>query len=112
MDKAPFIYYKYTSKGVERIDGLVIGETRWTLYVNQQELTTVMCTPRAMHYWAVGFCLNEGLIHSLGDMSLLCVYVRVREPAVRAELVRRAGLPSGASDEDVFVALRALRDRG
>ena len=45
MDKAPFIYYKYTSKGVERIDGLVIGETRWTLYVNQQELTTVMCTP-------------------------------------------------------------------
>lgn len=74
MDKAPFIYYKYTSKGVERIDGLVIGETRWTLYVNQQELTTVMCTPRAMHYWAVGFCLNEGLIHSLGDVSLLCVY--------------------------------------
>ena len=30
-DKSPFVYYKYTANGVERIDGSVIGETRWTL---------------------------------------------------------------------------------
>jgi hydroxyacylglutathione hydrolase len=39
-------------------------------------------------------------------------FLRVREPAVRAEIVHRAGLPAGARDEDFFVALRALRDRG
>jgi hydroxyacylglutathione hydrolase len=39
-------------------------------------------------------------------------FLRIREPAVRAEVLRRAGLPASASDEDVFVALRALRDRG
>jgi hydroxyacylglutathione hydrolase len=39
-------------------------------------------------------------------------FLRVRAPAVRAEVLRRSGLPASAPDEDVFVALRALRDRG
>ncbi len=73
-DKSPYVYYKYTARGVERIDGSVIGETRWTLYINREELATVMCTPRQMHYWALGFCLSEGLIESLTDVRLLRVY--------------------------------------
>lgn len=39
-------------------------------------------------------------------------FLRVKEPAVRDEVVRRAGLSAVATDEEVFVALRALRDRG
>ncbi len=39
-------------------------------------------------------------------------FLRVRDAAVRSEVTRRAGLPASASDEDVLVALRALRDLG
>lgn len=39
-------------------------------------------------------------------------FLRVREPGLRAAVLRRGGLAPGASDEDVFVALRALRDGG
>jgi len=37
-------------------------------------------------------------------------FLRVRDPAVRAAVLARAAVP-GTRDEDVFVALRALRDR-
>ncbi len=74
FDKTPTVIYKFTPRGVERIDGAVISETRWTLYVNRQELVTFMCTPSALHHLALGFCLNEGLIESLADVQALRVY--------------------------------------
>ncbi|HEX9052326.1 MAG TPA: hydroxyacylglutathione hydrolase C-terminal domain-containing protein [Anaeromyxobacter sp.] len=49
---------------------------------------------------------------TLADERASNPFLRVREPALRAEVTRRAGLAAAASDEDVFVALRALRDRG
>jgi len=49
---------------------------------------------------------------SLADERAVNPFLRVREPALRAEVLRRAGLDASASDEAVFVALRALRDRG
>lgn len=38
-------------------------------------------------------------------------FLRAGDPAVRAAAARRAGLDARASDEEVFVALRRLRDR-
>jgi hydroxyacylglutathione hydrolase len=38
-------------------------------------------------------------------------FLRVSEPGLRAAVLRRGGLAPDASDEDVFVAIRALRDR-
>ncbi|HET8542611.1 MAG TPA: MBL fold metallo-hydrolase [Anaeromyxobacter sp.] len=49
---------------------------------------------------------------SLAEERAANPFLRVREPGLRGEVIRRAGLPATASDEDVFVALRALRDRG
>jgi FdhD protein len=74
FDQVPASYYKYTLRGVERVDGAIIGETRWTLYLNREELVTFMCTPRNLHHLALGFCLNEGLIESLDDVQALRVY--------------------------------------
>lgn len=39
-------------------------------------------------------------------------FLRTRVPAVREAVLRRAALPADATEEDVFVALRALRDVG
>ncbi len=49
---------------------------------------------------------------TLADERAVNPFLRVRDPAVRGEVLRRAGLPPSAGDEDVLVALRALRDRG
>jgi FdhD protein len=73
-DRNPTVYYKFTARGVECVEGSVIGETRWRLYVNQEQLVTFMCTPHSLHYLALGFCLNEGLIRSLADVRMLRVY--------------------------------------
>jgi hydroxyacylglutathione hydrolase len=54
----------------------------------------------------------EPLAPSLTDERAANPFLHVGEPALRAEVLRRVGLGATASDEEVFVALRALRDRG
>ena len=49
---------------------------------------------------------------SLQDEREVTPFLRVRERGVHDVVLRRAGLPPGARDEDVLVAMRALRDRG
>ncbi len=48
---------------------------------------------------------------TLDDERAVNPFLRIREPAVREAVLRRAGLGRDASDEEVFVALRRLRDR-
>ncbi|MCA1554563.1 MAG: formate dehydrogenase accessory sulfurtransferase FdhD, partial [Chloroflexi bacterium] len=67
--------YLHVNHGrVETVDGAVIGETRWTLYVNRRELVSLMCTPTRLHFLALGFMQSEGIIHSLDDVLQLRVY--------------------------------------
>jgi hydroxyacylglutathione hydrolase len=47
---------------------------------------------------------------TLDDERAVNPFLRVREPALRAAVLARAPVP-GSRDEDVFVALRRLRDR-
>ncbi|HET7825441.1 MAG TPA: hydroxyacylglutathione hydrolase C-terminal domain-containing protein [Anaeromyxobacter sp.] len=48
---------------------------------------------------------------TLGDERRANPFLRVGDAGVHAEVARRAGLDPRASDEEVFVALRRLRDR-
>lgn len=74
-DEKGALSYLHVNHGrVERIDGAVIGETRWTLYVNRRELVSFMCTPSKLHYLALGFMHSEGIIRSLDDVLQLRVY--------------------------------------
>lgn len=68
-------YIRYSVGQAEPFpDGTVIGETRWTLYVNRQRWLTFMCTPQNVHHLALGFMLAEGLVTGLGDVLQLKVY--------------------------------------
>ncbi len=68
-------YTRYSPHQAEHIaDGAVIGETRWTLYVNRQRWITFMCTPQNVHHLALGFMLAEGVISELDDVLQLKVY--------------------------------------
>ncbi len=49
----------------------VIEEALVTLYVNGQELATIMCSPLEHEALALGFLYNEGVIESFEDVSLV-----------------------------------------
>jgi FdhD protein len=79
-EKAQDLYYRITEKGVEAVQGLVIGESRWSLFVNGLEVVTFMATSRNLHHLAVGFLASEKLISSLDEIAS----IRVNEAPDRA----------------------------
>ena len=68
----------------------VIAEASLTVYVNQHELVTLMCTPVKLNYLVLGFLLSEGLIATLDEVLLLRV---CEEEGVADVRLNRADLP-------------------
>jgi FdhD protein len=48
----------------------VIDEALVTIYVNGQELATIMCSPVDQEALAVGFCYDESVIDSMDEIAL------------------------------------------
>ncbi len=67
----PFTYWEYGQGRAEIVEGGVIEEILLSLYVNGQELATLMCSPVDQEALALGFLINEGVIQSLDDIRLL-----------------------------------------
>jgi FdhD protein len=80
QDKASTIYYRVGANRIEPIQGNVIGESRWTMYVNNHEVVTFMATSLQLHHLALGFLASENLIDHLSDVAS----IRVNEAADRA----------------------------
>jgi FdhD protein len=57
----------------KQVDAEVIQEELITLYVNGQELATIMCSPREQAELAVGFLANEQLIENIDEVQILHV---------------------------------------
>lgn len=79
-EKSQTLYYRVTEKSAEPVQGAVIGESRWRLFVNGIEVVTFMATPRNLHYLALGFLASENLIASLDEVAS----IRVNEAPDRA----------------------------
>ncbi len=73
-EKGSLSYIHINHGHAEKVDGAVIGETRWTLFLNRHELVSFMCTPSKLHYLALGFLRSENIIQSLDDVLQLRVY--------------------------------------
>jgi FdhD protein len=72
-DKSQATVYRVTEKGAKAATLDVIGESRWVLYVNDQEVVSFMATPRNLHHLALGFLASEGLVAGLEDIASLRV---------------------------------------
>jgi len=74
-DEMGAVDYLRISRGrIESVHGGVIGETKWTLFVNRHELVSFMCTPSKLHFLALGFMRSENIIGSLDDVLQIRVY--------------------------------------
>lgn len=67
----PHAYYEVGQDGAGIIQGGVIEESIISIYVNGQELATLMCSPLDQEALALGFLYNEGVIQSMDDVGLV-----------------------------------------
>jgi FdhD protein len=65
--------HKYSGGRFEPMDIPVVHERPLSLYVNGQELVTLLCTPSKLEALVIGFLSFEGIIRGLGDIRSLAV---------------------------------------
>src|SRR5688500_8752968 len=66
-----YTYWTIDGSQFERIDGGLIEESLVGIYVNGQEVATVMCSPLDQEALALGFLYNERMIDSLDEIGLV-----------------------------------------
>src|SRR5712692_5663410 len=79
----PRQYVRFTADRAETIDAGVIGEIRFTIFIEDRELVTLMCSPFQLRPLVVGFLYLEGLIESVDDLEMLRVCLEDRLADVR-----------------------------
>jgi FdhD protein len=133
-------YVRYVGGQPETIDAEVIGEIRFSIFVEDRELVTLMCSAWQLKPLVIGFLYLEGLVEGVEDIQMMriCPEDRLAEvrlangfPDVPTRKILTSGCTGGVSfgkyldqieqfripDDDVRVApgrmyelLRALYD--
>ncbi len=93
----------------------VPGEMNLKIYVNQQELITILCTPAGLNSLVLGFLCSEGIISDLGDVISMRVCedesladVRLKNPGYKLPAQRT--LTSGCGGGATFTMRRQKVD--
>ncbi|MFC1957323.1 formate dehydrogenase accessory sulfurtransferase FdhD [Chloroflexota bacterium] len=64
-------YSQYTKGEWQPISGKLPDETLLSLFVNGQELVSILCTPEKLNCLVVGFLRSEGFISSLDEIAMM-----------------------------------------
>jgi FdhD protein len=67
----PFTYWTVTRGQATPTEGGIIEEARLSVFVNGQELATLMCSALDQEALALGFLYNEGVIDGLAEVGLV-----------------------------------------
>jgi FdhD protein len=100
-------YVRYRDDRPSRVEDEVITEIRFSIFVGDQELVTLMCSPWKLRELVIGFMYVEGLIEGPGDIELLrtCLEDRMAEVVLRKrdfEVPARKILTSGCTGGQTF----------
>ena len=79
----PRQFVRFVGNESQAVDAGVIGEIRFTIFVDGRELVTLMCSPWQLRPLVVGFLYLEGLIESIDDLEMLRVCKEDRLADVR-----------------------------
>jgi FdhD protein len=79
----PRRYVRYVGGRAETVDAEVIGEIRFSIFVEGRELVTLMCSAWQLKPLVVGFLYLEGLIESIDDLEMLRICPEDRLADVR-----------------------------
>ncbi len=67
------VFHRFSDKGWDRISVHLPSEMALTIYVNRQELVTILCTPTKLNCLVLGFLYAEGIISGIGDVTSMRV---------------------------------------
>ena len=113
----PINWYEYR-RGWEKVDAEVIEESSVTIFVNGQELVTLMASPRDQEQLALGFLKNEGLICEMGEVkdvhvsqSGCCVEVWLSHSIEQPERkIITSGCGGGTTFRDPYATAQPVED--
>lgn len=105
-------------RGWQSVQAEVIEEALVTIYVNGDELATIMCTPREQDLLALGLLKNEGLLESLEEIDHVhvsrpgcCVDVWLKHPFRRPERrILTSGCGGGVTFDDPSLGVGPVQD--
>ncbi|MEE8414095.1 MAG: formate dehydrogenase accessory sulfurtransferase FdhD [Dehalococcoidales bacterium] len=66
-------YSQYVNGEWKRISNSLPQEMMITLFINDQELVSIMCTPEKLNFLVTGYLLSEGFINNLDEVTLMRV---------------------------------------
>ena len=87
VEKIPIL--RFTEEGRRNIEDVVAREFPVTLILNDQELVTVLCSPKNLEYLVVGFLSSEGFLKSKDEIKN--IVVDDQRGVVRLETVEDKG---------------------
>ena len=110
---------KVTEESSSKVDDVVATESPLTIILNNQELVTLLCTPKDLNYLAVGFLSSEGLLDSKDDIKQVTVdevrgVVRVEtteENTMANELLFKRLITSGCGRGASFYSAADVQNR-
>jgi FdhD protein len=114
-------YVRYTGDRGEPVEDGVIGEIRFSIYVEDRELVTLMCSPWQLRPLVVGFLYLEGLIDRVDQIELLrvCLEDRLAEvrladgfPEVPPRKILTSGCTGGVSFGKYLAEIERFRIEG
>lgn len=73
MRTKEIVCHRFTDEGWVGTSVHVPSELELTLYVNKQELVTILCTPTKLNFLILGFLYGQGIISGLGDVLMMRV---------------------------------------
>ena len=79
----PRQYTRFVGDQPEAVEAGVIGELRFTIFVEDRELVTLMCSAWQLRPLVVGFLYLEGLIESVDDLEMVRICLEDRLADVR-----------------------------
>ncbi len=66
-------YSQYANGEWQQVSGELPDELMFSLFVNEQELVTILCTPEKLNCLVLGFLRSEGFIDSLDEIAVMRV---------------------------------------
>jgi FdhD protein len=67
------VFDRFSGEGWEKTSVHVPSEMALAVYVNRQELVTILCTPTKLNCLVLGFLYAEGIISGIGDVASMRV---------------------------------------
>ncbi len=71
VERVPIL--RLTEAGKSTTDDVVVREFPLTIILNNQELVTLLCSPKSLDYLAVGFLSSEGLLKNKDEIKKITV---------------------------------------